>query len=46
MYLPADHKCAIRQGFAASLLLTPLFFLDFGGIFGLKSGGNGGQGLI
>ena len=30
MYLPADHKCAIRQGFAASLLLTHIFFfLDF-----------------
>jgi len=29
MFLPADHKCAIRQGFAASLLLTPIFFLDF-----------------
>src|SRR6185503_9908199 len=30
MYLPSDHKCAIRQGFAAFLLLTPLFFfLDF-----------------
>ena len=29
MYLPADHKCAIRQGFAASLLLTSLFFLNF-----------------
>ena len=29
MYLPADHKCAIRQGFAAFLLLAPLFFLDF-----------------
>ena len=30
MYLPTDHKCAIRQGFAASLLLTPLlFFLNF-----------------
>ena len=29
MYLPSDHKCAIRQGFAASLLLTPLFFSEF-----------------
>ena len=29
MYLPADHKCAIRQDFATSLLLTPLFFSDF-----------------
>ena len=29
MYLPADHKCAIRQGFATSLLLTPLFFSRF-----------------
>ena len=26
MYLPADHKCAIRQGFAVFLLITPLFF--------------------
>ena len=29
MYLPADHKCAIRQGFVVSLLLTPLFFSGF-----------------
>ena len=29
MYLSADHKCAIRQGFAVSLLLTPLFFSEF-----------------
>src|SRR6185312_3896830 len=29
MYLPTDHKCAIRQDFAASLLLTPLFFSGF-----------------
>ena len=29
MYLPADHKCAIRQGFVVSLLITPLFFSRF-----------------
>ena len=29
MYLHADHKCAILQGFAASLHLTPLFFSGF-----------------
>jgi len=29
MYLPTDHKSAIRQDFAASLLLTPLFFSRF-----------------
>ena len=27
--IPADHKCVIWQGFAASLLLTPLFFSGF-----------------
>ena len=27
--LPADHKCGIRQSFAAFLLLTHLFFPEF-----------------
>ena len=27
--LPVDHKCGIRQRFAAFLLLTPLFFPEF-----------------
>jgi hypothetical protein len=27
--LPIDHKCEIRQSFAAFLLLTPLFFPEF-----------------
>ena len=29
MEVPVDHKCAIRQSFAAFLLLTPLFFSEF-----------------
>ena len=27
--LLVDHKCGIRQSFAAILLLTPLFFSEF-----------------
>ena len=34
--LPVDHKCGIRQSFTTSLLLTPLFFLDFFGFFEVK----------
>src|SRR6266498_2151081 len=37
--LPADRRSRIWQGFAASLLLTPLFFSGF---FGLQISSKGG----
>ena len=38
--LPVDQEYAIRQSFAAFLLLTPLFFPEF---LGSNDKGNGGQ---
>src|SRR6185503_9857553 len=40
--LPVDQEYAIRQSFAAFLLLTPLFFSEF---LGSNDKGNGGPGL-
>ena len=39
---PVDQDYAIRQSFAAFLLLTPLLFIEF---LGSNDKGNGGQGL-
>ena len=38
--LPVDQEYAIRQSFAAFLLLTPLFFSEF---LGSNDKGNGGE---
>ena len=43
--LPVDQEYAIRQSFAAFLLLTPLFFSEFLGSNDKGMAANGGQGL-
>ena len=43
---PVDHKYAIRQSFAAFLLLTPLFFPEFLGSNDKEDGGIWRPGLI
>ena len=43
--IPADHGCALRQGFAAFLLLTPLLFSIFSGILENRMRGERGGGF-
>jgi hypothetical protein len=44
--IPADHRCALRQGFAAFLLLTPIFFFFyFFGILENRMRGERGGGV-